>query len=210
MKKVIPTLLVVLALVAICFAAGKYNAPAPELHDDLIPGLKDEFFTDFNLDQIISSDKKPDQEKPKTSDNITSRLPVWDFRGSDILRAQASKDDEEKAIFHKYALRLESLKQVVNERLNILALKAWEEYNQVKPEGKLEKLNFANKYYAGMSYLQKNLDRSFNSELDNMKSELENAGFSTRIVGELRTEYKNSKQKFEQDLMRQFEQKGNK
>lgn len=208
MKKVIPVLLVVLALGAICFAAGKYTVPAPERYDNLIPGLKNEFFTDFNPDQVISSDKKQNQEKPKTSGNITSQLPAWDFRGPEILKARESKNDDEKAIFNKYALRFESLKQLANDRLKILAIKAWEEYQEVKPEGKLEKLEFANKYYTAMSYLQENLDRTFYSELDNMKSELEAAGFSTRIVEELRTEYNNSKQKFEQDLMQRFEQKG--
>lgn len=207
MKKVISALLVVLALGAICFAAGKYKAPAPERHDNLIPGLKDEFFTDFNPDQVISSDKMKTQETPKIPDNITSLLPVWDFRGPEILKTQESKNEDEKAILDKYALRLEALRQLANERLNTLAVKAWEEYKQVKPEGKLEKLEFANKYYKGLSYLQENLDRSFNSELDNMESELETAGFSTRIVDELRTEYKNSQEKFEQDLMQRFEQK---
>ncbi|MEN6327191.1 MAG: hypothetical protein ABFD18_13440 [Syntrophomonas sp.] len=207
MKKVVPTLLIVLALVAMCFAAGKYKAPAPERHDNLIPELKDEFFTDFDPDQVISSDKKPNQTKPKTSDKITSLLPVWDFRGPEILKAQASKNDEEKAIFDKYALRFQGLKQLASDRLAILAVKAWEEYKQVKPEGKLEKLEFADKYYTGMSYLRENLDRSFNSELDNMKSELEAAGFSTQVVEDLQIEYKDSQQKFEQDLMRLFEQK---
>ncbi len=208
MKRVIPALLVVLVLLAICFAAGKYKAPAPERYDNLIPGLKDEFFSDLDPDQLISSDKKETPESSGTPGDISSMLPVWDFRGPEILKARESKNDDEKAIFNKYALRFEALKQLANERLNILAVKALEEYKQVKPVGKLNKLEFANKYYTAMSYLQENLDRSFNSELDNMKSELEAAGFSTQIVEELRIEYKDSKKKFEQDLMQRFEQKG--
>lgn len=206
-RNTIVALLIVLALVGVCFAAGRYSPPAQNEYHNLIAGLNDDFFTNFNPDQSIAN-KNDTPAAPKAANVTSSLLPVWDFRGPEILRARKTENRQEKGIYDKYALRFDALEKLANERLNILAAKALEEYNLIKPKGKLEKLELANKYLTAMSCLQENLDRSFYSELDNMQSELEAAGFSTDIIREMKSEYKNSKKEFENALMQKFEQKG--
>ncbi|MEN6351353.1 MAG: hypothetical protein ABFD08_18425, partial [Syntrophomonas sp.] len=191
----------ILMLGAVGFYVSKHNAFAPVQQHSMIDGLKDDFFTDFNVDQVIETKSFEEKSAPSASNKISPLLPSWDFKGPEILQAQEAQADQERKILDKYALRFQALKQLANERLNILAGKALEEYKQDKTAGKLSKLEFAEKYYSAMELLQANLDRTFSSELDNMKSELQNAHASTQVVEQVRDEYKNSKEKFQQELM---------
>jgi hypothetical protein len=129
-------------------------------------------------------------------------LPVWNFRGAEILQAQKAETDIQESIINKYAVRFQALKQVANERLAVLADTGLQEYKRDQAAGTFNKLEFADKYYTAMSFLQENLDKTFYKELDNMNSELEKAGLSSQVSEEIKSEYNDSKEQFQQEIMR--------
>lgn len=104
-----------------------------------------------------------------------------------------NKAVSQETIVKKYLPRFESLEAVSSGRLDALYNSAVQEYHQQKSSGTLDRTVLARKYIQAAGMLEKNVDSSFYSSLNEMKAELQSNNLPTDIVEEIAKEYEKAK-----------------
>jgi len=200
MKKSIKIILAVIGVLLI----GTYLAYSFCLLPD--PGVKQQLVKEFGSEFFDPNQKAPQQQKEKMAEQPTpitnEALQKIDEKYNDSDLEMEKKIEQQKQIVDKYLPRFSNLEQVSVSRLNTLYAAGLQECQEQKNNGTLNKVALARKYLTAVQMLEQNVDTSFNSNLEEMKGELEAQGLSTAIIEDIDKDYKQAKSNQRSELLK--------
>ncbi len=128
------------------------------------------------------------------------------FSDFDDLSPLENGDDLD-SIIANYEPSFRALEEKARDRMDDLFLTALDEYRRSERDGTLDRFVLTNKYIQAGRMLEKNVDTTFYSLLDLMKSELNSKGFSTAITAEIEETYLLAKEEKKRELLNRLREK---
>ncbi len=224
-------ILVISIVVPIAILAGFgvwiYNALFsydPLVEKEIIDQFGEGFF-DFDLDQALAPDDDAviDVTNPSGSDSTGDLVP-----GSESNPAEPGETVETTAppagdnnnnepapqpptpasvtmesIVAKYESKFKALEAQVLAKLDALFHAAAAEYKEQEKDGTLDKTALYSKYIQAGQKLESSADAQFYALLNELQAELADSGFSTAIISEIESDYKNAKTAKKRELLSQ-------
>ncbi|GEM_PF-1372507 len=158
------------------------------------------------------------QEPPKDKDQATSTKPAKNDQKKEPTSGKDPKAPgnqpkppavSEMDIVMEYLPQFEALEKLALSKLDTLIQTAYNEYTKKKKEGVLNIAELGRKYMQAANKLESNMDLIFNDLIQDLKQELEEHKLPTKVLDELKKEYKNSKSKKRTEVLSSLRSKVN-
>ncbi len=124
-----------------------------------------------------------------------------DFFSDFEVSTPVKNGEDLNSIIELYEPAFKELENKALQRLENLFESAIEEYHQKENDGTLDRFMLSNKYIQAGRMLEKNVDKTFNALLAEMKSELTSKGHSTAITKKVEETYQQAKNQKKRELL---------
>lgn len=124
-----------------------------------------------------------------------------DFFSDFEVSTPVKNGEDLNSIIELYEPAFKELENKALQRLENLFESAIEEYQQKENDGTLDRFMLSNKYIQAGRMLEKNVDKTFNALLAEMKSELTSKGHSTAITKKVEETYQQAKNQKKRELL---------
>ncbi|MDD4627392.1 MAG: hypothetical protein PHP87_09990 [Syntrophomonas sp.] len=211
MKKKLAIIILIVLVAAAILLLGKFIrtpfSPEPKVDKELEEKLGSDFFTSFDTNEPADSDKNSAAISNIIREKLDETEPAPNKSSGDSSVGTSSVPPSEKEIVEKYLPRLDALQQLSTSRLETLVATAYQEYQEQRKSGSVNRVALAQKYMAAAERLESNIDKSFYSTVEQMKAELEENKHSTAIVDDIKKEYEKAKSSKRQELLKRMQNK---
>ncbi len=193
MKKGILITVIILSILAggAYLAYQQYIQPDPQMQQQLVKEFGSDFFNPEVTVNNVNEEQAFTSPAPLTNEVLEKIDQELD--NTTTVQSSEQKTSQQKEIINEYLPRFSNLEQVSRSRLNNLYSAGLQEYQQQSKAGNVNKSALARKYLTAAKMLESNVDASFNSNLEEMRQELESRGLSTDIIQKIKQEYENAK-----------------